>query len=374
MLLAASTSLCRDWASYLKVRRFMLAMGAVLTALHALIAFTPLYYLLVKTLIDPPAEIIEPARIGLMLLFPFAWAIAYRRFNQGVLIRFGHSRAVGVGTAIRLIADIAMLAGLSLGTDLPGVTVAASAVVFGIVLEAIFIGFVVRPVLRDQLQWAEPVSPSLDLRAFLVFFLPLAMTEMLGVLVEPALSAAISRMPDPLHSLAVWPVLYGLVWVLFSGGIAYTEVVIALLDEPNALPILRRFTMILFGSTLAASLLFAATPVGRFWFGSLSGLPAPLVEMARTGLWLALPAPCMAVLLGWFQGLIVHSRHTRGITEAVVAFLVLGGAILIFGTLWGQVSGLYVGILAIALGDTVRAIWLWHRSRKPLRALSTLTA
>jgi len=269
-----------------------------------------------------------------------------------------------------MLADVAMLAGLSLLTDLPGVTVAASAIIFGITLEAIFIGIVVRPVLTDQLRWAEPVSPPLSLHAFLAFFLPLAMTEMLGVLVEPALSAAISRMPDPLNSLAVWPVLYGLVWMLFSGGIAYTEVVIALLDEPDAVSTLRRFTLILFGATLTASLLFAATPLGRFWFGSLSGLPAPLVEMARIGLWLALPAPCMAVLLGWFQGLIVYSRHTRGITEAVVAFIVLGGTILLAGTLWGQISGLYIGILAITLGDIVRAIWLWHRSRAPLRAVS----
>jgi len=370
MLLAASTSLCKDWASYLKVRRFMMVLGAAVTAIHALIAFTPVYYLLVNALIKPPQEIIEPARVGLMILTPFSWAIAYRRFNQGVLIRFGHSKAVGVGTAIRLGVNVSTMVGLALLTDLSGVTVAASAITFGIILEAIFIGIVVRPILGAQLRWATPVSPPLNLRTFVAFFLPLAMTEMLAILVEPAISAAISRMPDPLNSLAVWPVLYGLVWVLFSGGIAYTEVVIALLDEPNALSTLRRFALILLGTTLAASFLFAATPLGEFWFGTLSGLPEPLANMARTGLWLAVVAPCLAVLIGWFQGLIVHSGHTRGITEAVIGSLLLGGAILLTGTLWGRVSGLYVGILAVTLSDTVRAIWLWRRSRAPLRRLS----
>jgi hypothetical protein len=365
MLLAASTSLCKDWASYLKVRRFTMILGATLTTIHALVAFTPLYYLLVNTLINPPPEIVEPARLALMILLPLNWAIGYRRFNQGVLIRFGHSRTVGIGTALRLLVDIAMLAALSLWTELPGAAVAALSVTVGIVVEAAFIGIVVQPVLRDELHWAPPVSPALDAAKFITFFIPLAATEMLGVLVEPALSAAMSRMPDPLNSLAVWPVLYGLIWVLYSGGIAYTEVVIALLDEPQALPALRRFTYILLGTTLTLSVLFAATPLGSFWFGALSGLPSTLVQMARGGMWLALPAPFLMVIIGWLQGRIVHSGATRSITEAVFAFLLVGGGALLAGILWGQASGLYIGMAAITLGETVRAAWLWHRHHHP---------
>src|SRR5512136_2311243 len=47
MLLAASTALCRDYASYLKVRRFMMVAGASLTVLHIAVAFTPMYYVVV---------------------------------------------------------------------------------------------------------------------------------------------------------------------------------------------------------------------------------------------------------------------------------------------------------------------------------------
>src|SRR5512139_206813 len=48
MLLAASTALCKDYASYLTVRRFMMIAGAGLTALHVVVAFTPLYYVVVR--------------------------------------------------------------------------------------------------------------------------------------------------------------------------------------------------------------------------------------------------------------------------------------------------------------------------------------
>src|SRR5512134_1247840 len=47
MLLAASTALSKDWASYMRMRRFMMVSGAVLTALHVLVAFTPLYDIVV---------------------------------------------------------------------------------------------------------------------------------------------------------------------------------------------------------------------------------------------------------------------------------------------------------------------------------------
>ena len=78
MLLSASTALSRDWDSYVKLRRFMMWAGAILTALHALTAFTPFYYVVAAGWIGAPDEIVEPARWGLMIMTPWAWSIAWR--------------------------------------------------------------------------------------------------------------------------------------------------------------------------------------------------------------------------------------------------------------------------------------------------------
>ncbi|MFN8589404.1 MAG: hypothetical protein U0704_16555, partial [Candidatus Eisenbacteria bacterium] len=86
MLLTASTALARDMASYRVVRRFMFVAGGSLTALHAAIAFTPLFDLIAGTLIGVPPEVREPARMGLRLMLPWTLSIAYRRTQQGVLI------------------------------------------------------------------------------------------------------------------------------------------------------------------------------------------------------------------------------------------------------------------------------------------------
>jgi hypothetical protein len=363
MLLAASTALSKDWASYRKLGRFMMVAGASLTALHVLVAFTPLYYVVVEHLIGAPKEIIEPARIGLMIMTPWTWSIAYRRFNQGVLIRFDHSKAVGMGTMVRLSADIlVLLAGYLIG-NIPGIIVATSAVAAGVVSEAIFAGIVVRPVIKNQLKLAPPVEVPLTLRSFLDFYFPLVLTSLLTLIVQPIGSAALSRMPLALSSLAVWPVVSGLIFMLRSMGVAYNEVVVALLDEPQSTQSLRRFAFLLTAGTTVILLAITATPLSSLWFEQISGLEPTLAAMAIAGMWIALPMPALSVFQSWYQGVILHGRRTGGITEAVVVFLVACSALLFAGVTWGRMTGLYVGLAAFVIAMLAQTVWLWYRSR-----------
>ena len=369
MLLAASTTLSKDWPSYLLLRRFTMRTGALLTVLHILIAFTPLYYVVVGGIIGAPEEIIEPARVGLMIMTPWTWTIGYRRFHQGVMIRFGHSRAVGSGTVLRLCADAAVLAiGYTVGT-IPGIVVATSAVIAGVFTEAVYVGLYVRPILRDQLKPAPHVEPPLTFRAFLEFYVPLATTSLLIILVQPIGAAALSRMPRALESLAVWPVVSGLIFMFRSLGIAYYEVVIALLDEARSFFSLRRFTGLLTALTTLLLLILAATPLATIWFGRVSALALPLVALAHTALWIALPIPALNVLQSWYQGALTHKRRTRAITEAMAIFLLTSSAILWAGVAWGQAIGLYIGLVAFGVGALAQTVWLWHRSRPVMRTL-----
>jgi hypothetical protein len=369
MLLSASTALSRDWDSYCKLRRFMMRAGAVLTAVHVLVAFTPLYYVVTVGMIGAPAEIVEPAHIGMRIMVPWTWAIAYRRFNQGVMIRFGHSRAVGLGTVVRLGVDGLVLAiGYLIGT-VPGIVVATCAIAAGVVSEALYAGLRVRPVLRGLRSKAALNGQPLTVRSFLEFYTPLAITALLGMLAQPMVSAALSRMPDAVDSLAAWSVVSGFVFMLRSMSYAYNEVVIALLDEPRAMHSLRRFAILLAALTSAALLLVAATPLAAFWFRRVSALSPRLAAIARVGLWVGLPVPGLNVFLSWYQGTIVHSRRTRAVTEAVAAFVLAGGAVLLVGVIWGRMTGLYVGLAALGFGILAQTSWLWWRSHPAMHAL-----
>jgi hypothetical protein len=363
MLLAASTALSKDEASYQLIRRFMMITSAALTVLHILIAFTPLYYFIAERLLGAPDVIVEPGRIGLMIMTPWTWSIAYRRFNQGVLIRYNHSKKVGVGTVIRLTADlIVLMIGFSIGS-IQGIVVATCAVSAGVISEAIYSGIAVRPVVRDQVKVMPVVKPALTLPSFLKFYVPLVFTSLLTLLVLPIGSAALSRMPVALASLAVWPVISGLTFMFRSIGVAYNEVVVALLEEPLSTQSLRRFTGILTALTTILILIMAVTPLSLFWFQVISGLDPELADMGVTGLIIAIPTAGLAVLQSWYQGTILYGGRTRGITEAVIVFLVTCTALLWAGVTWGQVTGLYWGLAAFTIAMLTQTIWLWYRSR-----------
>ena len=368
MLLAASTAISKDWASYQKIHKFMMISGGILTALHALIAFTPLYYWVVTTIMGVPQEIVEPGRIGLAIMLPWTWTIAYRRFNQGVLIRFGHSNVIGAGTMLRLaVAGAILLIGYWY-KGFAGVVVGATAQAVAVTAEAIYTGFKVKPVIRYQLKKAETAEP-LTWKVFFSFYTPLALTSFITLLWQPLGSAAMSRMPLAIESLATWPALAGLVSVLRSAGYAYNEVTVALLDKTGSLPNLKKATRLLFFGTGLLHLMLLITPLASFWFYDISALDPALAQMGRQAFWLALPLSAVTVLQSWYQGAILVSRKTRAVSEAVTVMLVTLLIVFSIGIRLQTYPGLFFAIGGLTLANTAQMTWLWLRSKGVMQKL-----
>jgi hypothetical protein len=314
--------------------------------------------------------VVEPARLGFQIMLPWSRSrLAYRRFNYGVLIRFEHTRAVTLGAIIRLACDVAAMLVLFYLVDIPGIAVAAGIIVVGVISEATYAKIRVRPVLRDELSIAPPVAEPLTLGSFVSFYVPLVMTSLLAILVQPIGSAALSRMPDPLASLAVWPVVYGVLIVMMSAGLAFTEVTVVLLDRPGAVKPLQRFAVQLALSVVGLLLIMNITPLAQIWFGRVVSLPLELIPMARAGLWIAMLAPGFTVLESWFSGVLLHSRKTRGITEAMILGLTVLSSVLAFGIAAHVAKGVNVVALAMVCGAIARVTWLWLRTRPARRRI-----
>ncbi|MFO8037187.1 MAG: hypothetical protein R6U57_11230 [Anaerolineales bacterium] len=370
MLLAASTALSKDWVSYKKIRRFMTLSGGILTALHALVAFTPLYTFITEQIIRAPPEIIQPARTGLMIMLPWTWTIAYRRFNQGVLIRFGHSRTVGLGTVIRLSANGLVLSIGYVLKDVSGIVVATSAVAAGVISEAVYVGFRVQPVINNQLKPAPSATKELTRQAFIRFYFPLALTSLMTLLSQSLISAALSRMPRALDSLAIWPVISGLLFIFRSPGVAFNEVVVALLDKPRSSHSLIRFTALLVISSTALLVLIAITPLSEWWFRYVSSLDPDLTRLAETALLFGLLVPGANTLQSWYQGAMLQSHNTRGIPEAVVVYLSVSLFVYGLGIYWYRSPGIIMGTAGFSLGMCCQAGWLWYRSRPARQSIN----
>jgi len=122
-LLATSTALVRDHASYLLVRRFTLYLCLALTVVAILVGYTPLFDLIVPGLLDVPDDIARWVRPGMQIMIFWSAAIGWRRFLQGILIRFNRTRSIAWGTAVRLLASGGTVAVLAVWGRWPGVKI-----------------------------------------------------------------------------------------------------------------------------------------------------------------------------------------------------------------------------------------------------------
>lgn len=370
MMLAASTRLSTDWVRYQRVMRYGSVLGIGLTVLHALIAFTPLYWVVASDVMGSDPEVAAAGRVGLQIMLPWTFAIGYRRTCQGTLIRFERSKVVSQGTLLRLIVTGSVLVTLVSTKALSGTATAALGVASGVTAEALFAGWKVRSVF-PQLQAAER-DEELTLGGFARFYGPLAVTPLITLLIQPIGAAAMNRMPRNLDSVASWGPVHGLTFVARSVGMAFNEVVVTLVALGGGAAALRRFGLLLAAGTCAVVGLMWATPLAEVWFGTIQSLPPDIVPLARLGVGLSVIMPAYQVAQSWFQGILVHAKTTRPITEAVLLYFSVAGLLLQLGTEHAAehgIPGLSWTLLSFVTAGVVQTSWLWWRSRAASRAL-----
>ncbi|MFT5733157.1 MAG: hypothetical protein ACJA2W_003514 [Planctomycetota bacterium] len=373
MMLAAAARLSSSWERYRKVMKYGHIMGLVLTCVHAAIAFTPLYDIVAVDVLGSDPSVIEPARLGLMIMLPWTYAIGYRRAQQGALIRFERSGVVGQGTLLRLAVTGGILLGLMHWTELGGATVAACGVSAGVTAEAIFAGWRVReiyPNLKRE-QEGEEILPG----NFARFYGPLALTPLITLLIQPLGSAAMNRMPNSLDAVAAWGPVHALVFTMRSVGMAFNEVVVTLVALQGGRRALIRFGAGLAVVTSSIILLVWATPLAGFWFGTVQNIPSELIPVARIGVGICILMPAYQVAQSWFQGLLVHRKETRGITEAVLLYFVVSFTLLRLGVEYADdvgVNGLSWTLMSFVTAGILQTLYLWWRSGHSATSEETL--
>jgi Na+-driven multidrug efflux pump len=157
----------------------------------------------------------------------------------------------------------------------------------------------------------------LTLGRFARFYYPLALTSLIGLVLQPMLTFFMGRAPAPVESLAVFPVIHALSFLFRALGLSYQEVVIALAGRrfEHAVPV-RRFAVSLAAAVSLGFMVIAATPLARVWFGEVSGLTPALVEFAMLPALILIPLPALTVLQSWQRGVLVNARRTAPATWA----------------------------------------------------------
>ena len=360
-LLATATALVKDRASYELLRRFTLHWIAILTAIAALLAFTPAFDLVILDVLGTPEEVAVWVRPGLQILTLWTAAIGWRRFLQGILIRFGQTRKVARGTMLRLVSMVGTAFGLATWTDWPGIHLASAALMAGVLTEALYATIVVRPVLKQQLAPDPEAEPStLTYRELFWFHLPLAGTAALALLIQPLVTFTLARLPQPTLTLAAWPLIFHATLAMRSPGFSLPEAVIALTrDDGSTDAAIRRFSLTLTGVVLAGVALFAASPIVSWYLSGLQDATADVAAPARLGLLLLIPFPALTILTSWLNGLLIHGKRTRIVNEAMMVNVAVTVALLAAGLAirWPGITTAAVALDAALAAQLLYLLW-----------------
>ena len=191
------------------------------------------------------------------------------------------------------------------------------------------------------------------------FYLPLAMTPLIGLSVHPVVTFFLGHGHRPLESLAIMPVLYSLTFVFRALGLSFPEVAIATLkDGEKNRTAVRRFAIYL-GIGLGGGLsLIAFTPLNVFWYATVSGLPVALVQMAIPPLQIMALFPALTVAIGYQRAILINNGVTLPVTfataiEAAGIFIVLAVFVL-----YSAVPGITAAALAYLSGRLLALLYL----------------
>ena len=320
MILSASTALVEGPVSLRRLRRFTYMLNGGVTLAMGLLALTPAWDWFALRLIDLDPKVAELTRIALVILLPWPGAIGYRRFYQGLLIRGGRTRLVAYGTLLRLVAMASAGFGLYLGTSLHGAWVGAAAISFGVSVEALVVRSMSAPeVRRICAMTPEAESEAIGYRGIAAFYLPLAMTSLIGMAAQPMITFFVGRARFPLESLAVLPVVHSLSFLFRAIGLSYQEVAIALLGRGRQhLGAVARFALVLALASSAGQALIAFTPLADLWFRDLSGLSDELARFALLPVQILAVVPALSVMQSFQRAMLVQARATGPVTWGIV--------------------------------------------------------
>ena len=152
----------------------------------------------------------------------------------------------------------------------------------------------------------QPGEKSISYKEIMNFYVPLILTSFISLGVQPIVTFFMGQSVMALESLAVLPVLNGLVFIFRAFGLSYQEVGVALIKSKHDYIILKNFAMRLGLVVVIGLAAISLTPLGDIWLMNVAGLSRHLTEFSDLPL----------LLYTIFPALTVYVRNTKQITFA----------------------------------------------------------
>jgi Na+-driven multidrug efflux pump len=200
---------------------------------------------------------------------------------------------------------------------------------------------------RDESMDGEKRSQSFILKQYY----PLAVSSILMATVEPVIQAAIARSPGSEVALASYPVIISMSWLFKVHLWNAQQIGIARVKSYPTYLDVRRFMTSISGITTVLLAVLMVPGVSEWVFGGLMGLQGPVKDLAIKGLPIAIVIPALQAVRSFYYGTLISQEATGGIQTAAFARIGILVTMLVAGVAYGKLNGLYLALIANAIGD-----------------------
>jgi hypothetical protein len=326
-----STALSTDQRTFRMLQRFYVIMAGVLLVLASIIAFSPLYSLIVRNVMNIPPDVAEAARPAVWAFLLWPVPIGWRRLCQGALIKHGHPKPVGAGGIVRLGALIVALLFFGwLGTNVVRIEPAAIgvlAMLVSVTAESLAVqGWTSR--LVKTMPASTPGKPPPTWADIRRFFFPLSGTAIMSTLVQPTMragiaSAAVAWAAVPNNetvavAVAAYQTAWSMAFLAFGPTLSMTQASIAWSGSHD--PTVReRGPRVIMGVGLglgALMALFAFTPLSEWIFTTVIQSPPQTAHLAaEVARWLV-PMPVLHAASFMLRGRLIAMHKPQVVRRA----------------------------------------------------------
>ncbi len=361
MLLSATVALAKGRDSFHALKRYGMRINLLVT-LGMLIAIIPqVHEFIAFRLMGLQPRIAELLYSALCCLILWPASIGYRRLYQGLMIRSGQTRNVAIGSIARISTMALSALALSTFTKLPGAVIGACGLGFGVLLEAVATRFMARRAIRS-IEHAVHEEKSLQTADINAFYVPLALTSVLGMAVNPMLVFFMSRFENVAESLAVFPVIDSFVFQFRSPGFSYQEIGIALINNSRQRARkIRNFGIMLMIICSGALGLIAATPLLHLVYTIFPyQLNADLAGFALVPTQILVLLPALSVLYSLQRAVLINQHETRKVTTSTI--VEVGAIFLVLLVQWKfyAINGAIAAAVALMVGRILANFYLSH--------------
>ena len=363
-LLSTSTTLAKNRADFRVLKKFVYWTIGLVTAVHALVAFTPLFGFIAHNLMGVPAEVVEAAQPGFQIMTFWSACIGWRRFLQGVLIRFGSTKKVGFGTFVRMAAMAIAAALMYFLSDLRGIDIAAISLMAAVAAESLYVHLAAASVVRENLELSDVAGgEELTMRKLIQFHAPLTATTTVMMIGMPIVGWALAKADNSTTVIAGWQVASTLTWMCRTIVFALPEVVITLYRDEQSAEKLRRFCLGVGLFTSATLLLFAALRIDVLFFRNVLHASDNVAKVAHTAFIAAAAMPLIGAMQSYVRGMLTaHHLTVARFTAVVIAMVSL--VLFLFLTVAFGAAGVVSASIALTAATLAELFVLVHSFKR----------